>query len=991
MMVPSLSGRLSTCPTLPDLIMIVVILVGLLPSATAQASNTVQTLPFDTCKTQLKLTDAPPHGVMTQEEYLGFANQLRYILLADPSVVPAFTSLPFQLQQSFKELSTGGVIDVFGVRPGETPSAAQTAQLQKICNVTASAFAAVVENASVTEQDKEETEGNGNLVSAPPRKAAPVVVQKAQPTNKTEGTYAPLANTTSLPLQQLQPNNETVIPSLPPTGGPPNNTSQPGAGNLSIPSIPPGNTTQTPHVNTTQTPHVGNGTMPPVNQNTNQTAVEGNSTLSPHANNATYGRDSLSTTQGNSTVNSTGAALPTPMKATASPNAMSSINLNTTTGDGLVLPLNETMSLINANENLPKPTVSPTSMPVATRSPTTMPTAVTTTTAPKEIPTNAPSVAAKVTATPGVPPELVQSILDGSVTIPPGVAADGGSLPPGLQESLTQGGIQAMLALMPTPVPTPAPTPLPTATGTHIVTVNSSFIISNTIGMSELSLSFGPDRQGLNLAYQKLAQQVVANMANAGVVAPTSGLRRRRARQLQQTVDVTMDPQYAEIYLVTDSTCPHAFAEAAAEKTSKKCQTAFGHYDLFVVPKEVGGNIDTQGLYNQYVSATQGAIDKGLLTEQIKIADPGSLLTVEGASVPVNSPPHGNLIGEGFSENDQQEVASAEPGVNSGLLYAIYATLGSLGCVILIIAIVEGIRHCRRITTKKGMDKLSDDVTVTSDELPLKSKPYRVQVETLLQKVAPHDLGKLDDLMEQFQGRELLLIDTLEQMEAELEQQREELGLGNLEEEQAETAEALAVLARKNIPTQRPGVGRRRRGGKEGRGKEGRGKRGEKRRDGRGHAAPDGRRRPSKGQKSKRRVKEETKDGEQVIGQEGRGDEQESQEDHQEPEVVQDQKEVAEAAQHHEQEHQQEEPERKSEPEVEPEHKVEEAQESEGVQYSDEGQESEEVQQSDEVQQHEEEPIPQGESEEEQDYPDQEEQQELPDAGSDPDAELDLT
>ncbi|KAL3921946.1 MAG: hypothetical protein SGILL_002477 [Bacillariaceae sp.] len=115
--------------------------------------------------------------------------------------------------------------------------------------------------------------------------------------------------------------------------------------------------------------------------------------------------------------------------------------------------------------------------------------------------------------------------------------------------------------------------------------IYNSFIISNAIGLTASDLESGAVRQGLDDAYGEFAvkamNQLAAVVANAR--QDQQNLRRRK-------LVVALSPESDEIYLLLDSDCPEG---TVARNT---CQTAFAKFDVTITdedPQEVSDEYTT--------------------------------------------------------------------------------------------------------------------------------------------------------------------------------------------------------------------------------------------------------------------------------------------------------------------------------------------------------------------------------------------------------------
>jgi hypothetical protein len=149
------------------------------------------------------------------------------------------------------------------------------------------------------------------------------------------------------------------------------------------------------------------------------------------------------------------------------------------------------------------------------------------------------------------------------------------------------------------------------------ISVYNSFIIANTNGINAKELESGPNRVGLESAYKYFIVDAVTKVAQDRTSSP-SLLRRRR-------LEVSLEMDSPDVYNIIDSDCPEV-------SDIQTCQTAFATFIIQVV------NENPTQVSEKYTKGTQKDIELGIFQAVLKSNDPGSALKIVNASYPVIMP-----------------------------------------------------------------------------------------------------------------------------------------------------------------------------------------------------------------------------------------------------------------------------------------------------------------------------------------------------------------
>ncbi len=241
------------------------------------------------------------------------------------------------------------------------------------------------------------------------------------------------------------------------------------------------------------------------------------------------------------------------------------------------------------------PTIAPTSVPPTTTPPVVVPTIAPSTGEPIAVPTSAPSI---IVVAPTVGP---------TTTSPADVPTEPPTAAPTTPEP-TLGPPVTTPTIAPTtvaPVLTDPPgTSPPTTPGTETVTITSTFVISNTDGLSADDISNSQNFNDLTEAYNNLAEDVVTGLAQG---------RRLRRRRLTVTY---VENSAAIASIANMARCPMGTPDGTV------CQMVIASYR--VLPE----NEDAQTVKDDYTMATDVAINMGALQEELEMVNPDTPIDV---------------------------------------------------------------------------------------------------------------------------------------------------------------------------------------------------------------------------------------------------------------------------------------------------------------------------------------------------------------------------
>lgn len=324
------------------------------------------------------------------------------------------------------------------------------------------------------------------------------------------------------------------------------------------------------------------------------------------------------------------------------------------------------------------------------------------------------------------------------------------------------------------------PTLAPTARGAQSIKAYNSWIISNSLGLNSKMLLSGPDRKGLSKTYSAFVSDTVNELT-------TNTSRRRLFTRHHRRLEVTFDPKTALVYKVTDVDCPSSAVEKAT------CQTVFGQFVLYVSDE------DTGLVYTKYVNATQAAIEEGRLQRKLEEVDPGSAFYVERAADPETAAEAARTMPNFLSDANEKEP---EDNDGIGLLGIILITAGCAGLLVAIIAYstISPNKQRKELLEKLKKEPYEDSITEveTRNELDIQKSDgnkaveknkYYGEVLGLVERNCPDQIDNVGVLLNQFSGREDLLILTLKNMgEPEDEEENYESDDGESGDDESESA-----------------------------------------------------------------------------------------------------------------------------------------------------------------------------------------------------------
>ncbi len=205
-------------------------------------------------------------------------------------------------------------------------------------------------------------------------------------------------------------------------------------------------------------------------------------------------------------------------------------------------------------------------------------------------------------------------------------------------------------AAVPGPTDPPA-TPPPTPEGTENVIIPSSFVISNTAGLSAQDISSSGNFNDLTEAYGNLAKGVVAELSQG-----------RRVRRRRLVVSYTENS--ARIASISDmQQCP-----AGTTEGSSLCQMVLASYKVSVA------NEDAEKVKSDYTTATNAAIKAGDLQEELEVVNPSTQINIveDVPAAPTSAPTAAPSGDDGLSNGAIAGIAVAGAVVVAGLGAALF-------------------------------------------------------------------------------------------------------------------------------------------------------------------------------------------------------------------------------------------------------------------------------------------------------------------------------
>jgi hypothetical protein len=352
---------------------------------------------------------------------------------------------------------------------------------------------------------------------------------------------------------------------------------------------------------------------------------------------------------------------------------------------------------------------------------------------------------------------------------------------------------------------TTRPTSPPTQPGTIVVTIPSYFQVYSANGLLANMLMVGPDFEGMQKSYAAFVERVVMekmqgsnssngnsnndNDANPGgsngtvssTLPPTDQddsnttryLRRRllesstrhQISSHRRRLEVALDTTNINVYSFNDTECPNSVPNEVL------CMTVNASYDLFLLNEP---NITT---VEEFTNFTQEAIDRGLLNESIEAVDPYTSLVVIG-SLPFPEPvPEVRVVTgiERAAEGGYRDYFSVGLGVSIaivviGLVVIVCASdMGGTGHDNDDVDPWEREQHTALVRKNRAKAKATRKDGDGDGKPPPKTERqeyemHRAELEKLLDRKSPEEHDNIDDLLELFCGRELILIATLKHM-----------------------------------------------------------------------------------------------------------------------------------------------------------------------------------------------------------------------------------
>jgi Fasciclin domain len=182
----------------------------------------------------------------------------------------------------------------------------------------------------------------------------------------------------------------------------------------------------------------------------------------------------------------------------------------------------------------------------------------------------------------------------------------------------------------PTAETTPASMPSISPTTTpSIVTVNTTFLMYNTEGLTSEEISLPENVFTINLAFKNFVTDLVSDVEGNRTV---SNQRRLKMVQNPRQLAAALGPDATAIYGVRDVACP-SFIEAPSIPQNASCHKIFGKYELLVTDE------DPLVVHQIYVEETELALKEGKMQEQLLVSDPDFPFIVFGPPLPETPSP----------------------------------------------------------------------------------------------------------------------------------------------------------------------------------------------------------------------------------------------------------------------------------------------------------------------------------------------------------------
>ncbi|CAB9499508.1 expressed unknown protein [Seminavis robusta] len=321
-----------------------------------------------------------------------------------------------------------------------------------------------------------------------------------------------------------------------------------------------------------------------------------------------------------------------------------------------------------------------------------------------------------------------------------------------------------------------------TPEGAQVVTIPSYFRVYNLRELTADVVMLSPDFEGLQKSYAIFVERVVRELTTEeaeddmnATATTTADSAANATRYLRRGDEILPDYHYYDYHqrrrlqIVLDTTTIHFLNDTKCPKnypSTAICANVTASYDLFLLDGE--HNMTTIDDYTNY---TQEAIDQGLLNETMEVIDPYSSLVILG-SLPIPPPDNGP------PPPSPQEIAD-EGGYDE--FYMIGIGVGVAIIVFCLVAIICASDMTGAMPDDSDVDPWEKEPTrpLAKEKAPSSKKSmedphakterqeyehYRAQVEELVEEKTPEELDNVDELMDLFFERELILIATLKHM-----------------------------------------------------------------------------------------------------------------------------------------------------------------------------------------------------------------------------------
>ena len=550
-----------------------------------QAATTAPTPSFYQCQIAITIADVDRSNVLTEEEYLAFLNRL------SQNKFPAtgFVSLPTFLQTTYQDLSGGEGIVVEGSKPGETASAEQTAQLEKMCLMVGNAINFVLFGEGVGAPIAAGTQATVAATSPPiaPGTAAPVALIAT-------GTPAPIAAT----LPPVIPGTEAPV-------APPIAAGTPAPVAATLPVVP--GTAAPVGVSGTNAPNVAPVVAPTIDLPACITLI-----AAADANlDEELLRGEYIVFLGSLSNNDTFSA----MVFAALPEVLQTNYMTLTgaaSGKGIIVTGARQDQTSTAEQQAFLGRVCRDTSAALNSRPATTSSTLAPMLPPATLPLSSLSPVSSLTDSP-------VSIPEPQTSAPTDIPASQplSSLSP--VSSLTDSPVSIPEPQTSAPTDTPAPVTIAPLVNGTVVNGTVSFVIYNAYGFTAKALRFGGIRNSLRRSMNELAKEIInvpqrPTTPTQGSTRSNSNARLRRGRRLL----VTYYNLSASINEMVDLTCSERYPEQFL------CIAVNASFGIVVGEDDVSQNPS-----EFYSASMQDAIDRGRLQYYLKLDTPDSPIAVE--------------------------------------------------------------------------------------------------------------------------------------------------------------------------------------------------------------------------------------------------------------------------------------------------------------------------------------------------------------------------